>query len=160
MSWRWTILSTAIALFFAPIQAGSQEWQRFGVRALGFTFEVPPGFILKETTDNGTRATFEAANEALLTVWGGVYDGLPFEAMVRDRLEADKRAGWDVTYRRITSTWASYSGIKGGRIAYVRAIKLCDDQFAIFKLSYATEEKLPYDPIVVRMVKSLTADRC
>ncbi|TIU07200.1 MAG: hypothetical protein E5W44_21885, partial [Mesorhizobium sp.] len=67
---------------------------------------------------------------------------------------------WKLTYRRLTSTWASYSGINNGEIRYVRAIRVCDDRAALFTINYSRSEKTPYDRIIVRMVRSLRAEGC
>ena len=160
MSSMWNVAKVALSLLVLTVQAGSQEWEQFGFRKLGFGFDVPPGFVLKETAENGGGATFEAEDEASLAVWG---DNLPkrnFKATVQAQLNADEEEGWDVSYRRITPVWASYSGTKDGRIRYFRAIAVCNDRVGIFQLDYDVADKVPYDPIVVRMVRSLKEDGC
>ena len=42
----------------------------------------------------------------------------------------------------------------------VRAIAVCNDRAALFVINYSSDEKIPYDPIVVRMVRSLKAEGC
>lgn len=56
--------------------------------------------------------------------------------------------------------WASYSGIKDEQIRYVRAIAVCNDRAALFTINYSSDEKIQYDPVVVRMVRSLRAEVC
>lgn len=68
---------------------------------------------------------------------------------------ADERNGWHLTYRRLTRRWTSYSGIKGDKIRYFRAVAICDDRMAAFELDYNRDQKIRYDPIVVRLVRSL-----
>ncbi len=153
-------LVVALAVVLLAIPAGSQEWGQFGYRKLGFDFDVPPGFVLKETAQNGRGATFEAQDGAFLAVWGDNLASRRFKAAVQAQLNADEEEGWSVTYRRLTSTWASYSGIKDGRIRYFRAIAVCDNRVGIFQLDYDVADKVPYDPVVVRMVRSLNADGC
>jgi hypothetical protein len=161
LAFLWSILKVALLIVvLLTVQASSQEWEQFGFRKFAFGFDVSPGFILKETTKNGGGATFEAGDGGFLTVWG---DSLPkenFKAAVEAHLNADEIEGWDVTYRRITPTWASYSGIKDGRIRYFRAIAICNHRVGIFQLDYDVRDKVPYDPIVVRMVRSLKEDSC
>ncbi|WP_244554830.1 hypothetical protein [Mesorhizobium prunaredense] len=72
----------------------------------------------------------------------------------------DEKEGWKLTYKRVTPRWASYSGIKNEKIRYVRAIAVCNDRAALFVINYSSDEKIPYDPIVVRMVRSLKAEGC
>ena len=75
-------------------------------------------------------------------------------------MKQDEIDGWNVTYRRINPNWASYSGIKGDKIRYFRAIAVCKDRVAVFQLDYGRTDKVPYDPIVTRMVRSLKAENC
>ncbi|WP_292653700.1 hypothetical protein [Mesorhizobium sp.] len=72
----------------------------------------------------------------------------------------DEKAGWKVTYRRVKPAWASYSGLRDGQIRYVRVIAICNDRAALFTMNYSRSEKIPYDPVVVRMVRSLRAEGC
>lgn len=152
--------TVALAFLLMAVQAAAQEWGQFGFRKLGFVFDVPLGFVLKETAENGRGATFEAEDGAFLTVWGGGLSERNFKTIVQTLLDADEDEGWDVTYRRVTPTWASYAGIKDGRIRYVRAIAVCNDRVGIFQLDYDIEDKVPYNRIVVRMVRSLKAEAC
>ncbi len=156
----WNAVKFALALLVLTVQAASQEWGQFGFRKLGFAFDVPPGFVLKQTAANDNGATFEAEDGASLAVWGDSLSIRNLKSTVQAQLDADEAEGWDVTYRRLTPTWASYSGIKVDRIRYVRAIAVCNDRVGIFQLEYDVEDKVPYDPIVVRMVRSLKAEGC
>jgi hypothetical protein len=54
----------------------------------------------------------------------------------------------------------SYSGIKEGQIRYFRAIAICNDRAAIFRMDYSRAEKRAYDPVVTRMVRSLKPEGC
>lgn len=49
---------------------------------------------------------------------------------------------------------------RGGQIRYVRTIKVCTDRAALFTINYNRDEKEPYDPIAVGMVRSLRAEGC
>ena len=158
MLFFWNIGKVALSLVI--MTAGSQQWEQFGFRKFGFAFDAPPGFVLKQTADNGTGATFEADDGSFLAVWGDNLSKRNFEVTVQAPLAADEEDGWDVTYRRITPTWASYSGLKDGKIRYFRAIAVCNGRVGIFQLDYDIEDKVPYDSIVVRMVRSLKADGC
>lgn len=105
-------------------------------------------------------AAFQGANEAFLAVWGARLGKASFRAEIEHRMVEDEKAGWKLTYRRVTPRWASYSGINNGQIRYVRAIAVCNDRAALFTINYCRSEKLPYDPLVVRMVRSLKAEGC
>ncbi|MDX8538566.1 hypothetical protein EN858_00615 [Mesorhizobium sp. M4B.F.Ca.ET.215.01.1.1] len=151
------LLSLVSILFFSTLLQ-AQAWQPFGVRQFGFTFDVPPGFVLTQRSDQG--AAFRGANEAFLAVWGARLGKASFRAEIKHRMVEDEKAGWKLTYRRVTPRWASYSGINNGQIRYVRAIAVCDDRAALFTINYSKSEKVPYDPVVVRMVRSLKAEGC
>ena len=58
------------------------------------------------------------------------------------------------------SEMGKFSGIKGDKIRYFRAVANCADRVAVFELDYSRDQKIPYDPIVVRMVRSLRAEGC
>ncbi|WP_202295171.1 hypothetical protein [Mesorhizobium sp. 131-2-1] len=151
------LLSLVSILFFTTLLL-AQAWQPFGVRQFGFTFDVPPGFVLTQRSDQG--AAFQGANEAFIAVWGARLGKASFRAEIEHRMVEDEKAGWKLTYRRVTPRWASYSGINNGQIRYVRAIAVCNDRAALFTINYSRSEKLPYDPLVVRMVRSLKAEGC
>ena len=160
MASSWPIKVAILLTILIPVQGAAQDWQQFGYRASGFAFDVPPEFNLQQPAAQGRGSTFEAADGAFLAVWG---DDLPkedFQGKIQAQLSSDEADGWNVTYRRITPTWASYSGIKGDKIRYFRAIAVCNDRVAVFQLDYNRNRKVPYDPIVVRMVRSLKEDGC
>jgi hypothetical protein len=154
------IIEVVLALALLAGPAGSQEWEQFGFRRLGFSFDVPPGFVLKQTADNDRGATFETTDGGFLAVWGDDLPKRDFGSTVQAQLNADEEEGWNITYRRITPTWASYSGIKHGKIRYFRALSVCTNRVGIFQLDYDVKDKVRYDPVVVRMVRSLKKDAC
>ncbi|AZO55663.1 MULTISPECIES: hypothetical protein [unclassified Mesorhizobium] len=137
---------------------GAEGWQAFGIKHFGFVFDVPPGFALTQRSDQG--AAFEGKNNAFLAVWGAQLGEASFRAEIEHRMAVNEMDGWRLTYKRVRSQWASYSGLKDGQILYVRAIKVRDDRAALFTVKYNRDEKVPYDPIVVRMVRSLRAVGC
>ncbi|MGX8008910.1 hypothetical protein ACVDG8_007770 [Mesorhizobium sp. ORM8.1] len=93
----------------------AEAWQPFGVRQLGFTFDIPPGFVLAQHSDQG--AAFQGSRDAFLVVWGARLGKASFRAEIEHRMIEDEKAGWRLTYRRIAPGWASYSGVKNGEIS-------------------------------------------
>ena len=154
------IVWTAMILATSTGPSLTQEWTPFGIRKAGFTFEVPPGFSLDHVAEDGQAATFRGPREANLVVSGRNIAGGNFKQNVEALIAYDEEHGWKVTYSRLTESWASYSGVKEGMIRYVRAIVTCDDKIAAFQMDYRQTEKLGYDPIVLRMVKSLDSEGC
>lgn len=138
----------------------AQDWTPFGIRKAGFTFDVPPGFALDHIAEDGQAATFLGPQDASLNVRGDHIVGGNFKQSVELLIASDEKHGWQVTYRRLTNVWASYSGLKNGMIRYVRAISTCDARIAAFVMDYPQSNKLGYDPIVLRMVKSLDPEGC
>jgi hypothetical protein len=149
-----------VVTVISATSAIAQNWQLFGVRQGGFVFDVPPEFTLEETAKNGMGASFRKQDEATLTVWGDKLPANEFEGTITAQANKDEATGWNVSYRRITPTWASYSGVKGGLIRYFRAIQICEDRVAIFQLDYDKASKTAYDRVVTRMVKSLKVEGC
>ena len=154
------LVIATLALISLVSHAPAQDWQPFGVERFGFIFEVPPGFELAQRSENGDGATFEGPNGATLAVWGVDLEGRKFLTGISNQMHEDESDGWRITYERLTDEWASYSGIKDDQIRYARAIEVCDDRAAVFIIDYLRSEKIPYDPIVVRMVKSLKPEGC
>jgi hypothetical protein len=149
-----------ITMAFASGPSLAQEWTAFGIRKGGFIFDVPPGFSLDQLAEDSQAAAFLGPRGANLVVRGEHLSDTSFKQYVEAMIADDEGKGWQVTYRRLTNSWASYSGIRGGMIRYVRAILPCDDRIAIFQMDYHQSEKLTYDPVVVRMVKSLDPEGC
>ena len=139
-----------------------QEWQPYEMKRYGFIFDAPSDFaITDEFVDEGSDGTvFKSPDGALLTVWGIKLDGRDFLTQVEQQIREDEGIGWEVTYKRLTKEWVSYSGIKDGRIRYVRAEEVCDDRAAYFLLDYDQENKAPYNPIVTHLVRSLKTKGC
>lgn len=152
------LLLSFVSLLFSTMLLYAQEWQPFGVKQFGFVFDVPPGFVLTQRSDQG--AAFQGKNGAFLAVWGARLGKASFRAEIEHRIVEDEKAGWKVTYRPVKPTWASYSGLRDGQIRYVRVIAICNDRAALFTMNYSRSEKILYDPIVVRMVRSLRAEGC
>lgn len=151
-----------LAMLVAANPAAGQEpeWQRFGAEESGFVFEVPPGFEISQRAEKGKGVMFDGPNGAMLAVWGADLARQDFKAQIDSQMAGDREEGWELTYIRVTADWASYSGIKEDQIRYFRAITVCGDRAAVFLLDYPRNEKLAYDPVVVRLVRSLKVEGC
>ncbi len=156
----WKILGVALSLLASASQASGQGWEQFGFRKLGFRFEIPTSFALKELAVDRRGATFEADDGGYLSVWGHSLPVRHFKEAVQAHQFGDEEEGWDITYRRVTPRWASFSGVRDGRIRYFRAIAVCGDRVGFFQLDYAARDKLAYDPVIIALVRSLRQDGC
>ena len=72
-------------------------------------------------------------------------------------MKADRADGWSISYETRKAGKASWSGSRGGKIFYARAVKGCDDSAAFFRIEYDRARLEAYDPIVNRLVKTLRA---
>ena len=98
--------------------------------AIGICIRRSSRFLLTQRSDNGQGAAFEEKGGASLVVWGEDLATGDFRAKIGAQMATDERNGWHLTYRRLTPRWASYSGIKGDKIRYFRAVALCADRMA------------------------------
>lgn len=153
---RHTLLAFSLAFLALPAQA--QEWHRARLKSLGIEFDLPPGFVTQNGSETG--ALLAGPNGAVLAIGGGDLSGLSFRSTMRHNIKQDEADGWRITYDRVTDRWASYSGVRAGQIRYVRAFPICGDRLAVFVLDYNKSEKISYDPVVVRMVRSLKVTSC
>lgn len=153
-----TILVGGLLTVAALAAAG---WSHYSNARFGYSFDLPPGFSSIVEADNGDGGASRSADgSATLLAWGGNL----IEDLVADsryRIDAARSEGWDISYNRHTPNWASWSGGRGGRVFYARAIQLCGDQAAYFQVEYPKHEVEAYGPVVERLVKSLKNDqRC
>ena len=134
------------------------EWGRFDNARFGYAIDVPPGFLRSgpaPANDDGVSMV-SADGSQKLRVWGGniVEDG--FESSVRAAIGFAAREGWNITYERITPSWASFSGLRRGMVLYARSISLCQGAlYATFRLEYPEREITRMDAVVDRLVRTL-----
>jgi hypothetical protein len=153
-------MALALAIGAGPAASQQPDWEPFGFKESGFVFEVPPGFEMSQTAETGQGATFDGPNGARLAVWGADLEREDFKAQIDSQLAQDRKEGWELTYIRVTADWASYSGTKEDQIRYFRAITVCGGRAAVFLFDYPRSEKIAYDPVVVRLVRSFEAEGC
>lgn len=63
-----------------------------------------------------------------------------------------------ISHRQGNGAGASWSGMRNGRVLYMRAVPLCADEAAFFRLEYGKAEKRAYDAVVARMVKEFGSE--
>jgi hypothetical protein len=149
-------LVAALLLASTVVGASAFEWSHYVNQRFGYSIDIPPEFSAITEADNGDGG-MSHSNDKLseLAVWGSnlVENGLSDD--FASRLAAAEADGWTVSYRRETPGWASWSGSQQGRVFYARAIALCNGQAAYFLIEYPKARQKWYDPIVLRLVKSL-----
>ncbi|PZO82155.1 MAG: hypothetical protein DI629_01430 [Mesorhizobium amorphae] len=145
-----------LAAAFVAFPAAAYENARFG-----YALELPSGFGPVTEADNGDGGRSLAdRGDAELLVWGAGLLASSFARDVAARIKADEAEGWDVSYRRDTRRWASWSGSKDGRIFYNRAIPLCDGAIGVFRLEYDRAAKTGYDATVTELVRNFRSADC
>lgn len=136
-------------------------WAQYHNDRFGYSIDVPPQFSGHGEPDSHDGQLFTGPAAADLSVWGGYLADGDFTAEEARRIEALQSEGWSLTYKVITPSWGSWSGRKGGRIIYVRAISGCGGaQYAMFAFEYGVAELFKYKPVVGRLVGSLRQAAC
>lgn len=155
--WATIIL---VAASFALL-ALADGWSVYGNARFAYLMPLPPGFSAIEEADNGDGGASRSADgTATLAVWGTNLLDTPFETEVAERMAGDAADGWNISYRQGNGAGASWSGTRDGRVLYTRAVPLCADAAAFFRLEYGEGEKEAYDAVVARMVKEFGSEGC
>jgi len=156
---RALLIALTLVVLTAP--AIASDWQPYGNARFQYWIDVPPGFTGVKESENGDGGSSSSPDgRAELRVWGSYLTEGSFAAEVSWRIDQDRSNGWIIAYRKQEVNWAIWSGTKGDRIFYERAIPVCGDATAYFRLEYDKELKRAFDPIVSRLVKSLRSGRC
>jgi hypothetical protein len=151
----FTGLLAAVAIA-VPSAATADAWTRYDNARFAYAIDIPPGFSEIEEAANSDGGVSQSAHgRAELRVWGGYMVIGDFKSEIADRVRSDQAEGWKVSYDRRTAKNASWSGSKGGRIFYARAMQGCGDATIYFRLEYDRSNRVTYDDIVGRLVKSL-----
>jgi hypothetical protein len=133
----------------------ADEWNHYVNERFGVAADVPPGFTAGRPPVNGDGLGFSTPT-AELRIYGGLLVDTDFEGQVNKEIGWRQDDGWAVTDQAVTPGWASYSGRRGNRIFYVRAIRMCGgDIIGEFDFEYPAADVRKYDPVVERLVRSL-----
>lgn len=151
------LLSMTVGASFA-----AEQWGRYVNARYGYGVDVPPGFSKVREADNGDGGTSRSADgQSQLAVWGSNLLMESLSSDVVDRIESAEQDDWQVSYRKVTDRWASWSGERAGRIFYARAVLLChDDQAGFFQIEYPADQREAFDAAVNKMVKGFKATDC
>ena len=127
----------------------------------GYAIDLPAGFSAVKESDNGDGGvSYSPDRKSRLAVWGANTMINSFQSDINDRISSAQDEGWAITYNKVTSNWASWSGTKDDRIFYSRAIRLCGDGAGYFDLRYPQEAKDAFDPVVTSLIKSFKRTSC
>jgi hypothetical protein len=156
-------LVVAFSLVAAPALA-AEGWQRFADPAHGYAIDLPVGSFSEpeRDADTGLFHLSELAGDGLIEIYSGVNPkGLPVSDFADELSQAERIA--DVTYRAEGKTWFVLSGHyrreadeRQDLIYYAKFVFTPDHtRFAAFEISYPLTEKLPMDPVVAHLQRSL-----
>jgi hypothetical protein len=151
-----------ILLWLAATPAIADDWRPYANARFGYAIDLPADFTAAGDADNGDGMTLTSKDgKAELRVFGANRLQDDFATEIRSRTEMDEKDGWTISYSRPSKSWVSYSGTRGDRILYVRAISLCHDAVGYVTLEYPKAARKQYDPVVGHLVKTLAAPpRC
>ena len=153
--------ATTIALSLFAVCAFAADWSRYGNARFNYWIDIPPGFSKVKEPDNGDGGVSTSLQgNAELRVWGSYLTDRDFRGEAKWRIDQDRADGWDVSFQKQQTKWAVWSGAKGGRIFYERAMPVCDGAAAYFRLEYDKAQAKAFDPIVARLGTSLRSGKC
>lgn len=133
----------------------ASEWGRYKNGRYAYSIDMPPGFSEIVEADNGDGGKAHSAKgKAELAVWGAILIGLPLREDVSRRILSDEEEGWKLAYSGGNDAGWNWSATRDGRILYARAVPLCADEAAYFRLEYSAAEKKAFDAVVERLVRS------
>ncbi len=145
----------ALLLVLATTPVLAADWGHYVNERFGVAADVPPGFVPGEPPANGDGLSF-ATPTAKLSIYGSLIVEGDFESVVAQRMKWTADDGWAITYQAVTPSWASWSGKRGSRILYARAVRMCGGAaIGAFELEYSEVDRKAFDPVVERLVASL-----
>jgi hypothetical protein len=152
---------TTVAIALSAAYASAAEWSRYGNARFNYWIDIPPGFSKVKEPDNGDGGvSVSSQGNAELRVWGGYLTQGDFKGETKWRTDQDRAGGWTIAHQKQQSKWAVWSGAKGERIFYERAIPICDGAAAYFRLEYDKALAKSFDPIIQRLGSSLRSGKC
>jgi len=148
------VLLLLVPVLLMPLSAMAAGWSHYSNARFGYAIDVPPGFIGQGESANGDGQAFKTPTATLRVFGRYIVDG-GFEDQVRAEQDYAKQDGWAITYAVSTPRYASFSGVKAGRVSYTRMIPLCGDAFAEFDLAYSKADIQKFNPSIDQLVASL-----
>ena len=152
-------MPSVLAFAFAAL-ALPATWVHYENPRFGYEISFPPNFVEQgPAPTNGDGLVFVTTDGTqLLRVYGGNIIEGDFKAALGRAMDAATDAGWDLSYKRVSGTWASYSGTRSDMILYARAIALCGGtQYASFEIEYPYADLEPMNLTIEMLVASLKA---
>lgn len=157
---RTLICALALAGSIAP--AGAQaKWETYANARFGYAICYPADLMRPQgEADNGDGQRFLASDGAELAVYGG-NEVLSRSVKEVFRETSGRLAGAKgrVTYKVLKSNRFVVSGEDGAGRVFYAALKMRDDQFATFELTYPKASAATYDKVAARLSGCFTNKR-
>lgn len=152
--------------FLAPIAilftfgANAETWRTIHTARFGTTAEVPANWVMDPPPENDDGRVFRSPNGRAQIIVSGIYaieEGTNAEKMAS---EGEPEIGTTITYEKRGPDWKVISGIKGGRIFYMKSILTCHDTiWNHLWIEYPEDEKHKYDALVTHVSATLHATK-
>ena len=155
------VLATLVASTTASVAA---DWKTYQNDRFGFSVEVPQSFKAGEEPANNDGLVFTALDgQAEMRGYGHLF--VDVKTLVEDARQTETFAAADhlkVTYRQLSPTSFTLSGLEGDTVVYMHAVTTCKGlAAAFFEARYPIAEKTVIDPLVARAARSLRgSNRC
>jgi hypothetical protein len=158
---RGQTIRMLVALSALSLPAVASDWGHYSNARFQYWIDIPPGFSEVRESENGDGGISLSSDHASqLSVWGSYSTDGNFSAEIKERADQDRVGGWSITYQKQKAEWAVWSGAKGDRIFFERAILTCNGAAAYFRLEYDKEKARASDPLVSRLARSLRSGSC
>jgi hypothetical protein len=163
--WSAGVLMVAAVMgLFSPASADdtwtptNEGWSRYRNERFGTLAEVPLHVfkLIEPPPANGDGRAFASRDGAQLTISGSygpdvVVDTFAgYKAWLLENAELDR-----ITYKAEGKTWLVLSGVRGQNIVYQKVVEGCGAAHTLH-IEYSASKKDLYDPVAVRMARSLS----
>ena len=147
--------------------AGDLRWTRYDNGRFGYSIDVPAGlFAMQPAPENNDGRDFAGRDgRSHLVVWGS-YNALEQSPAEYAAFFAEDAGYGRVTYKVVKDDWLVLSGFRPSprsdkpseRIFYMRVMFNRDHSaMSHFEISYEADDKARFDPVVARLVATMTA---
>lgn len=147
-----------LILAFSATPAGAADWKTFRNDRFGFAVDIPSAFKPSPPPENGDGLQFTSPDGAsTVAAYGHLL--VDVASLAEDERQEEGFATKDgvrITYRQVSSGSATFSGTKGERILYQRAVSTCKGTAAaILRADYSASRKAIFDPLIAHMARTL-----
>lgn len=152
-----SLLFVVLSVTFAIAQS---KYTTYSNARFGYSIQFPLGLLeMQAESDNGDGTTFVSKDGSVeMRVWGQ-HNALS-RSVRTEYAEALKRADTDFTYKSLLKNGFAISGTAGDKIYYQKTLYRAGKGgvFYTFTIEYPMSERVKYDAVVQRIVRSFKFD--